>query len=434
MEPGETHASIPGASPPPRRRALRRVLIACAVLLGLVLVGVAFLPAILSSDFARSRMLAAARGRLTAEVDARDLSFSWGGPQRIEGLRIGPPPGFPDDVLRVESIDLAGGLLGLALSGDPLVLEVKEPVLNVRRNAKGELNLEALVAKPAGGPEQPRPEPEEPREPPPAPPEDRGPAFPRDVALVLRGGTVTYRDELLQAASDVTGIEADLSGKADALRLEAGARVSIRKRPPRARLPSRSRPEGCGRGRPSRHSSSTWMPALESVDLRPYAGLLERTARARPPEEPLDWKVTATTRAGVLELKTAASAGRSAALHATVTLSPPGPGRTWTLAGSAEGDLGYLAKAAPGSAALRVEDGSRVRIHNVAFKGKVPAPGAAPLEAARSVEGACRLDQSGSVTVQGWTVGGAAGVVRAAQGRFALEEMTGIRERRQGEL
>jgi len=403
---------------------VRRVLIACAVLLGLVLVGVAFLPAILSSDFARSRMLAAARSRLTAEVDARDISFSWGGPQRIEGLRIGPPPGFPDDVLRVESIDLAGGLIGLALSGDPLVLEVKEPVFNVRRNAKGELNLEALVAKPAGEPERPRPEPEEPREPLPAPPEDRGPAFPRDVTLVLRGGTVTYRDELLEAASDVTGIEADLSGKADALQLKAGARVSH----PDASSPGKASITLSAGGLRQGSALETLVldldAALESVDLRPYAGLIERSARARPPEELLDWKVTATTRAGVLELKTAASAGRSAALDATVTLSPPGPGRTWTLAGSAQGDLGYLVKAAPASAEVRVEDGSRVRIHDVAFKGKVPAPGAAPLEAARSVEGACRLEQSGNVTVQGWKVGGASGVVRAAQGRFALEEMT----------
>src|SRR5688572_21681605 len=162
MQPGEPHASTSGSAPPPRRRVLRRVLIAGAVLLAAIAVGIAFLPAILSSDFAKRRVLAAARGRITGDIDARDLSFSWGGPQRIEGLRIGSPPGFPEgeDVLRIESLDLAGGLFGLALSEEPIVLEIVEPVLNVRRNAKGEVNLEALVPKPAGEPGRPRPPPE----------------------------------------------------------------------------------------------------------------------------------------------------------------------------------------------------------------------------------------------------------------------------------
>src|SRR5262245_61233032 len=102
-----------------------------------------FLPMILSAF--GGPILGMLSDKLGVPMEARRVSLSWTGSQRLDGVRVPQPKGFApgQDMARVQSVVVHSGLLGLIFSKkEPVSVEVTEPVAHVIRNAQGQFNFE----------------------------------------------------------------------------------------------------------------------------------------------------------------------------------------------------------------------------------------------------------------------------------------------------
>jgi hypothetical protein len=293
------------ATPSRRRPLLRKLSRAAGLLLlalGLLLF---FLPSLLSTGPGRDRLIAYLQERLEAPVEASALELSWWGPQRLEGLRLGQPRGFParEDLLRARGAVLKGGLLHLLLPGESaLELELEEPVLNVRRNSEGRFNLLAVVKEEdqeaAGEPE----EGEEPAA------ESGGSRGGRRISLTVKNGSIHYRDDVLETGSDLSPLDLSIRLDPGEARL-AGDGVVVQKGGEPGRLKIDATAGGLSPTIPLRDASLNATVQVRGVDLRPYRGFLEKHLKVEPPEEPVEGELNLIARDGILEIQGGLDAG-----------------------------------------------------------------------------------------------------------------------------
>ncbi|MBI4607182.1 MAG: hypothetical protein HY721_34900 [Planctomycetes bacterium] len=397
--PPQSRPSGTAGEPAPRPRRLRRRLLllaasALAVLLA-ALVGLA--PWLLSTPPGRRLVLSVASGSLAAPLGAEGLSLSWTGEQRVEGLRIGAPPGFPpeEDVLRARSVVVKAGLLGLLLSRrDALELEValEEPVLAVHRDREGRINLEGLLRGGAECPGGPRGEPGEAPQGPGEekeqekrwPPGVRG--LPVKLTAAVRAGKVLCRDDVLGTSSEVRDIEASLSGGPSRIDLKASAAVAA----PgggaggalRLEASLRTAGEAGAGGGESEGPVLAAEGSAEQLDLGPFRGILEALLGLTPPEEPVTARFSASSSKAGVSLSGSIDAGllRLAGPEAS---APADPRRLLALppgARAAAALRGTITLTAPGSvldagaSGLRWLEGSRgeLRLEARGVDGAVP--------------------------------------------------------------
>jgi hypothetical protein len=162
--------------------------------------------------------------------------------------------------------------------------------------------------------------------------------------------------------------------------------------------------------------------SLEDIDLRPFAGLVNRFLGLAPPPGVLQGRLEAATEAGVARIKASLGAeSLAAAITGSARLEEPGlpwdatldaEGRTRTL----QGVLGIQLPA--GS---EVGPDSRVRIASLAISGL----GKAEKPFVETVRGAGRLEIEGPISHQGWTVEKLAAELRAAAGVVSLGDVAG---------
>ncbi|MEW6488295.1 MAG: hypothetical protein AB1578_10355, partial [Thermodesulfobacteriota bacterium] len=151
------------SDPPPaprRRRWLRRLLLAGALLALVFVTAVAFLPRLLSTQWFRSVALPRAGDALGRPVELGELRLRWSGHLLLRELRVADLPEFsPGPLLSLELLEVR--VDPWALLRSRLHLDVALAGLRVRvvRDAAGRTNLEALAgeAPTSGPPEAPPP-------------------------------------------------------------------------------------------------------------------------------------------------------------------------------------------------------------------------------------------------------------------------------------
>lgn len=114
----DTHETNPASKEPatgkrPKRRWLRRIVLAAVLLVVLLIVLVIFAPAILGSDSGRAFVLGIVNDRIAGRVEADSLSLNWGGGQSLTGVVVRDVDG--KEVARVGRVDLPDATL-LALA------------------------------------------------------------------------------------------------------------------------------------------------------------------------------------------------------------------------------------------------------------------------------------------------------------------------------
>lgn len=153
------HPAAPPVSfdpPPARRRWLRRLIFAGALLALALVVGVALIPRLLSTQWFRSVALPRAGDALGRPVELGELRLRWSGQLLLRELRVADLPEFsPEPLLTLDRLEVR--VDPWALLRSRLDLDVALSGLRVRvvRNAAGRTNLEALAG------EAPSPEPPE---------------------------------------------------------------------------------------------------------------------------------------------------------------------------------------------------------------------------------------------------------------------------------
>ncbi len=181
------------------------------LLLVLAVLGVAALPILLTGERLRVGLESELSSRLGVQVEIRSLEYHpWSG-LTLRGLRVGPPDGFREDLLRLDELRLAYDLSGLPLRRLRIdALALVRPSLTLEARA-GRTNLDAVLAHlSAGRPPEP--------EVPPAPIDRTGPLLPLDLDV----GGVRVEDLQLRRVGD--GPQALLSGLDLGLDAEAGRR------------------------------------------------------------------------------------------------------------------------------------------------------------------------------------------------------------------
>jgi hypothetical protein len=342
--------------PKPRGKIVKRLLLAFASLLLVVILLAVFLPSILSTGWGNRQVLGILEGKLGTDVDASSLRFSWTGEQVIEGLRVASPPGSAKeaDLARVSRATLRTGLLGLVFSGDRSIdLEVESPVITVVRDSEGRFNFDPLLGKEEKREEGPaRPGGEGPRE-------EKGlPQIQRPVSVIVKDGTVNYRDDGLDASSTLHALSIDLSLNPDGGRVQASGNVVQGASPPGSLLLA-----GTARGlRSSRSAMDLAIDAKGSVqglDLRPYRAILARFFDVEPPPAPVSGSFVAATRDGALEVSSDLDGGGLALVKgATLRVPVRDASRPASLAVPLSVDLGQSLASLRSLSSL--PDGSRV--------------------------------------------------------------------------
>lgn len=148
----------PQDPPPPRRRG-RRVLIALAILLGVIFLLGAGAPYLLSTGPGTQLVVAIANGQLRGTIEIDDLSLGWSSPTRIQGLRLYDPRGRLVVETQTVETDLStwGALLHPEAFGQ---LAVQHANITLYETSDGGFSL--LDALPEPAPEEEQPEPQEP--------------------------------------------------------------------------------------------------------------------------------------------------------------------------------------------------------------------------------------------------------------------------------
>ena len=134
------------SAPAPRQRRRRRfILLALGIVLAIILVGLAALPSLVQTEFARSRILAAINATLApGRLEVRHFDVSWTGPTRLIGFGLIAPDGVRVATAPVAVLDRSlGGLL--LRPNAPTVLLLDKATLVFHRHPDGKLDLaEAL--------------------------------------------------------------------------------------------------------------------------------------------------------------------------------------------------------------------------------------------------------------------------------------------------
>lgn len=395
----------------------------------LLLVAIALAPTLLSTSVAKARILAAAQGRVGVPVEAGRISFSWFGEQRIEGLRVGSPSGFPagEDLLSADSVVVGKGLLGLVFSR-AVAIAIDRPVLTVRRNREGVFNFERLLPGRARGPAAPgAPGGEgDGRGEGPGPPRQPR-ALDREVAIDVRGGRLLYRDEVLPAASDITEAEVHLAADPAGITLRAQALVTAGPEPGAAGSPGRISLSGKAQGLPSSLASldGNAEGKAEGIRLAPYRALIEKLAGVTPPDGPVNWTFSGTVRGGAVEFASRLDAAGDLAARAEVkgSLGLAAGGREWRIDGSADLPIAAVGPAvlARVPAKVDIDRGARFRCPAFSFSGKLGEDQAA----LASLAGTAQVEATGPVQCSGWAVEKLTAEVRAQDGKVTIEKGEG---------
>ena len=191
----------PGKSAQPKSRGpLGKLLLLAIVLLVLLVAFVALLPTILSTDGFRNTLVDGANESLGGAIEIDGLHFSWGGEQRIEGLRLWPEAvGRGEPLLSLPSAGFEMDIMALITSGPDVRAAIEGFDARLVVHADGTTSLEDFLGVAMGSAE-----PEAPGEPAPRgePLEIDAPAVKADIAL--RGGRALLVDE---ASGLTTGVE-----------------------------------------------------------------------------------------------------------------------------------------------------------------------------------------------------------------------------------
>lgn len=128
----------------------RRILVALAILVGLLIAALAVLPSVLSFDSVRTRLLAAAESALHRKVEARTIRFQIfsGLGARAEGVVVHNEPGWETPAL------LTAERVSVKLAFWPLLsrrIEIRRIVLEgatatIERDRKGRLNVDGVLS------------------------------------------------------------------------------------------------------------------------------------------------------------------------------------------------------------------------------------------------------------------------------------------------
>lgn len=136
-----------------RRRGKRRTIIlsVLGVLTAVLVIVVIFLPQI-ASGFAPGIIASQSKAAIPGSATVQDVSLSWGGPQRVDSLRLMDSAG--KEVLRA-NVEVDRGLFSLIRSNLDLgTVTIAGLRANVVRNADGSTNIQSALIKsnPAGKP------------------------------------------------------------------------------------------------------------------------------------------------------------------------------------------------------------------------------------------------------------------------------------------
>lgn len=138
-----------------RRRVIRRVLLVTGgSVLVVVVLGVVLLPQI-ASWLAPGIIRKEAARAIAGTLEVGDVSLSWGGPQRVEGVRLVGTDGR--EVFR-GTVEATAGLFGLATGSLDLgTVTLTGGRLAIERGADGSTNIERATTPPGGGASPPAP-------------------------------------------------------------------------------------------------------------------------------------------------------------------------------------------------------------------------------------------------------------------------------------
>jgi hypothetical protein len=158
--------SHPLPAAPRRRSPLRRILKVGVVLASIVIVAIAFLPTLLSMDWARHRVERQLSAALGSEVTIGGYSFGWFSGLSIDGVAVRNPAGFPVEEKLFEMRALRGDTsIASAVRGRFEVTgSIEGLAIRVRQKADGTTNFQELLGTAPGvrvdtGPgERPRPD------------------------------------------------------------------------------------------------------------------------------------------------------------------------------------------------------------------------------------------------------------------------------------
>ena len=126
---------------PARRRRLLLLVLGAPILI--LLLALLFAPTI-AGVFAPGIIEGQANVRIVGTVEVGDVDLSWGGPQRVMGIRLLDPSG--QEVGRL-SVEAGAGLASLALGGRDLgLITISDAVFTVVRNADGTTNIQGATA------------------------------------------------------------------------------------------------------------------------------------------------------------------------------------------------------------------------------------------------------------------------------------------------
>ena len=195
----EPRSASDGAKPK-TRGPLGKLLLLAMVMLVLSVAFVALLPTILSTDGFRNTLVDGANESLGGAIEVDRLQFSWGGTQRIEGLRLWPEAvGRGEPLLSLPSAEFEMDILALVLSGPNVRAAIEGFDARLVVHPDGSTSLEDFLGVELGtagdapdAPDAPRGEPVE----------IAAPDLKADIAL--RGGRALLVDE---ASGLTTGVE-----------------------------------------------------------------------------------------------------------------------------------------------------------------------------------------------------------------------------------
>ncbi len=206
-----------------------RMLLIAAGAATVVVGGVVLLAPTIAASMAPGMVPGIASGLITGEASIESASFSWGGPQRITGLKVLDSQRV--DVASVRTIEVSAGLLGLVTGNlDIGTVTLSGVKAHVVRGADGTSNVQQL-AKPAPAAS-------------PAPSAPPAATLPKGLraTLVVDGGEVTIDDQsagapgvqvavsdvaLKVAVADQSPIRVEAKAKAGETRDKATGSVSI---------------------------------------------------------------------------------------------------------------------------------------------------------------------------------------------------------------
>lgn len=129
----------------PKKRWLKRLVIAAGILTAVVVVLLIAAPSIVSSSWGRAQITSAAGNAMAGSVKIDSLSLSWFGAQTVKGVALNDPAG--QSVVSVEEVRVEASLFSLATGGRDLgKVVIKGLVANVEADEEGKTNIQDAVA------------------------------------------------------------------------------------------------------------------------------------------------------------------------------------------------------------------------------------------------------------------------------------------------